>query len=38
MLTFCMYSVQDERLPEVKGRVRAECYKQILVFRPDKNL
>ena len=37
MLTCCIHSIKDDRLPERKGRVRADCHNMTLVLRPDKN-
>jgi len=38
MLTCCINSIKDDRLPERRGRVRADCHNMSFVLRPDKNL
>lgn len=37
MWTAHMKSVKDERMPERKGRVRAECHIMSVVAKPDKD-
>jgi len=38
MLTCCVKSIKDDRLPERRGRVRANCHNMSFVLRPDKNI